>query len=80
MKNTPFDALLGTRLPREFQLKRMRRAIEGELTAVQRETLLAYYLEDLTLEQIARRRGVTRPTVWRTLRRAENKLRRLLRY
>ena len=32
------------------------------------------------LEQIARRRGVTKPTVWRTLRRAENKLRRLLQY
>ncbi|MBQ7001640.1 MAG: sigma-70 family RNA polymerase sigma factor [Oscillospiraceae bacterium] len=80
MKNTRFDSLMSTRLPRELQLKRMQRVIEEELTAVQKETLLAYYLEDLTLEQIAARRGVTRPTVWRTLRRAENTLRRLLRY
>ena len=80
MKNTPFDTLMGTRLPRELQLKRLQRAMDAELTAVQRETLLAYYFEDLTLEQIARRRGVTKPTVWRTLRRAEKKLRKLLQY
>ena len=54
--------------------------MDTELTAVQKETLCAYYLENLTLDQIARRRGVTKPTVWRTLRRAENKLRRLLQY
>lgn len=80
MKNTPFDTLMGTRLPRELQLKRLQRAMDAELTAVQRETLLAYYFEDLTLEQIAQRRGVTKPTVWRTLRRAEKKLRKLLQY
>ena len=80
MKNTPFDAFLGTRFPREFQLKRLQRAMEAELTAVQKETLCAYYLENLTLDEIARCRGVTKPTVWRTLRRAENKLRRLLQY
>ena len=80
MKNTPFEDLLGTRLPREIQLKRMQRAIEGELTPIQKEVLLAYYLEGLTLAQIAQRRGVTSPTVCRTLHRAENKLRRLLQY
>ena len=80
MKNTPFATLLGTRFPREFQLKRLQRAMDTELTAAQKETLCAYYLENLTLDEIARRRGVTKPTVWRTLRRAENKLRRLLQY
>ena len=80
MKNTPFDAFLGTRFPREFQLKRLQRDKDPELTAEQKETLCAYYLENLTLDEIARCRGVTKPTVWRTLRRAVNKLRRLLQY
>ena len=54
--------------------------IREELTANQREILLAYYMENLTIPQIAQCRGVNRSTVSRTLHRAEEKLRRYLRY
>ena len=54
--------------------------IRQELTALQRETLLAYYIEELNIVQIAQRRGVNKSTVCRTLKRAEARLRRYLRY
>ena len=47
---------------------------------LQRETLMAYYFQELTLEQIAKDRGVNKSTVCRTLHRAEEKLRRFLKY
>ena len=78
--NTLYEGYEGPRLPRQVQLQRLKKVIERELTQNQREVLLAYYFQQKTMEQIARRRGVTKPTVWRTLRRAENKLRRLLQY
>lgn len=80
MKNTLYDGYLGPRLPREVQLKRIRQVIEGELTQLQRETLLAYYVHQQTIPQIASARGVNKSTVSRTLKRAENNLRRFLRY
>ncbi len=80
MKNTLYDGYLGPRLPREVQLKRIRQVIEGELTQLQRETLLAYYVHQQTIPQIASTRGVNKSTVSRTLKRAENNLRRFLRY
>ncbi len=77
MKNTRYE---GRRLPREVQLDRVQRAIQEELTQLQRYTLCAYYFRQQTLEQIARDRGVNKSTVCRTLHRAEEKLRRILKY
>ena len=80
MRNTLYDGYEGPRLPREVQLRRLRRVIEKELTEKQRETLIAYYFQNKTMEQIARERGVNRSTVCRTLHRAEARVRRCLRY
>ena len=80
MKNILYEGYLGTRLPREVQLKRVQRVIREELTEVQRQTLTAYYCHQRTIPQIAEERGVNKSTVSRTLRRAEERLRRYLRY
>lgn len=80
MKNILYDGYLGPRLPREVQLQRVQRVIAEELTPLQRETLVAYYFQEMTIPQIARDRGVHKSTVSRTLHRAENKLRRYLKY
>ena len=80
MKNTLYDGYEGPRLPRQVQIRRVQRVIQEELTQIQRQVLLAYYLEDLTIPQIAQERGVNKSTVARTLHRAEAKLRRYLRY
>ena len=80
MKNILYDGYKGIRLPREVQMKRVQRVIMEELTPLQREALVAYYLQDQTITQIARDRGVQKSTVSRTLHRAEDKLRRFLRY
>ena len=80
MKNILYEGYLGPRLPREVQLQRVRRVIAEELTDTQREMLTAYYFQELTMAQIARDRGVNKSTVCRTIHRAENKLRRFLKY
>ena len=80
MKNTLYEGYQGIRLPKEIQMKRIRWVIEEELTPIQREMLLAYYIQDLSMAQIARDRGVNISTVSRTLHRAEGKLRRYLKY
>ena len=80
MKNILYDGYEGPRLPREVQLKRVQRVIREELTQKQREILLAYYIHNQTIPWIARERGVNKSTVSRTLHRAEEKLRRYLRY
>ena len=80
MKNILYEGYEGPRLPREVQLKRVQRVIREELTDIQREVLLAYYMQNLTIPQIAEARGVHKSTVSRTLHRAEGKLRRFLRY
>ena len=77
MKNTLFDGLRGHHLPHEQQVRRLRQVIRREL---QRYTVTAYYFENKTLQQIADIRGVRRSTVWRTLKRAEQKIYRVLRY
>ena len=71
---------MGPRLPREMQLKRVQRVIQEELTPLQREVLTAYYFQEMTMQQIADQRGVNKSTICRTLHRAEQKLRRFLRY
>lgn len=80
MRNTLFEGYEGPRLPREVQLKRLKRVIEAELTPCQKQTLIAYYFRQLTMEEIAREQGVNKSTVCRTLHRAETKIRRCLRY
>ena len=80
MKNILYEGYEGPRLPKEVQMKRVQRVIREELTANQREILLAYYIQDLSIPRIAEERGVNRSTVSRTLHRAEEKLRRYLRY
>ena len=80
MKNTLYEGYKGIRLPREVQMQRVRRVIEEELTPLQREALIAYYIQGQTIPQIARDRGVQKSTISRTLHRAEEKLRRFLRY
>ncbi len=71
---------MGPRLPREVQLERVRRVIQEELTPLQREALLAYYFQQRTITDIASERGVNKSTICRTLHRAEEKLRRYLKY
>lgn len=68
------------RLPRQVQLRRIERVIQSELTSSQREVLLAVYYGGKTQAQIAKERGVSRSTICRTLHRAEQRLRRFLRY
>lgn len=80
MRNTLFDGYEGPRLPREVQLRRLKRVIEAELTQRQRETLTSYYFRQMTIVQIAQEQGVHKSTVCRTLHRAEAKIRRCLRY
>ena len=67
-------------MPKEVQMKRVQRVIEEELTPLQREALIAYYIQGQTIPEIARDRGVQKSTISRTLHRAEEKLRRFLKY
>ena len=80
VKNILYEGYQGIRLPKEIQLKRVQRVIREELTPLQREALLAYYFQEQTITQIAEARGVNKSTVCRTLHRAEEKLRRYLKY
>ena len=80
VRNIRFDGYMGPRLTRQEQLKRLQRVIYGELTQLQRETVIAYYFQERTIPQIAEDRGVNKSTVSRTLKRAEERMRRCLRY
>ena len=80
MRNILYEGYQGIRLPREVQLKRIQRVIREELTPLQREALIAYYFQEQSITQIAQERGVNKSTVCRTLHRAEEKLRRFLKY
>ena len=80
MKNILYEGYQGIRLPKDVQIKRVQRVIREELTELQREALLAYYFQEKSITEIARDRGVNKSTVCRTLHRAEEKLRRYLKY
>ena len=80
MKNILYEGYMGPRLPREQQLKRAQRVIKEELTPLQREILTAYYFQEMTIPQIAEERGVNKSSVCRVLKRAEDRLRRFLKY
>lgn len=79
MKNIPFE-YRDPRLPPQVQLRRMQNVIEQELSRKQQEVLRAIYFEQKSQIEVARERGVCPSTVHRTLRRAEARLRRFLRY
>ncbi len=80
MKNIHFSGYKGPRLPRQMQLERIRQVMQEELTPLQREVLLAYYFQETSTVQIAKERGVHKSSVSRALHRAEDKLKRYLRY
>ena len=80
MRNIPYDNAFGLELPRQVQIQRILRVMEGELTPKQQLYLYAYYFDEQSPSQIGRRYGVHRSTVTRTLRRAEARIRRYLTY
>ena len=80
MKTTLCEIPAGPRLPKQMQLQRIRAVVQRELTPIQRDTLLDYHIYGKTIPQIAQERGVQKSTVSRTLRRAEARVRRCLRY
>jgi len=44
------------------------------LTEVEQETFISYYMEDLSLSEIAENRGISKSSVGKTLNQAETKL------
>ena len=80
MKRTLYEGYEGLRLPPSTQMQRIRRVIERELTAKQREIILAYYFQDKSIPDIAAERGIHKSSVCRCLQRAEKKVRLCLKY
>ena len=80
MRNIQYDSQWGLEFPKEVQIRRILRVMEQELTEKQRAYLYAYYFDEQSPSQIGRRYGVHRSTVLRTLRRAEDRIRRFLTY
>ena len=80
MRNTRCDGYLGPHLSRAVQKKRVANVLANELTEKQRRAVVGYYVEGKTLPQLAAEFGVNKSTVWRTLRRGEVWMRRLLKY
>lgn len=80
MKNTLYDRFPGRHLSREMQVNRIRQVIQEDMTTLQRYTLVKYYFENKTLQQIADTRNVKKSTVWRTLKRAEEKIKWVMKY
>lgn len=80
MKSTRSEkyAALGT--SRAEQSRRIRRILQEELTELQRYTLVSYYFDHKTIPTIAAERGVNKSTICRTLHRAEEKVKRFLKY
>ena len=56
----------------------VKKIMDRELTPLQRDTVIKYYIEDMTLAQIAQERYVNVTTVWRILLGAMRKIRRFL--
>ena len=81
MKNILYNLLKSqSNQKRQVQMQRIREVIRNELTDFQRDAIIAYYFHRNTISEIAALRGVNKSTVSRTLRRAEEKLRRYLKY
>ncbi len=80
MRTTFYDEYQGPPLTHAQQMRRLRSAMDAELTQTQREILIAYYFQDKKLPQIAKERGISTSSAGKTLRRAENRLRKFLKY
>ena len=80
VKNTLYDGYRGPRMSREMLMARVRNVIDNELTDKQRRALEDYYLARKTIPALAAEYGVNKSTVSRTLKRAEARLRRFLKY
>ncbi len=80
MKNIPYKDDSTFTLPPSIQRERMLRVIREELTENQRSVLVDYYFRELTIPEIAKNMGVNKSTVCRTLHRAENRVKRFMRY
>lgn len=63
-----------------FVRRNLVRALQEDVTARQRQTLLLYYDRGLNMREIGEVLGVDRSTVSRTIKRGETRLRRCLRY
>ena len=67
-------------IPNEFEgkMELVQKIMDRELTPLQKDAVIKYYMEDMTLNQIARERNVNVTTIWRTLLGAMRKIRRFL--
>ena len=54
MRSTRFKAHASIRLPTKVQQQRLHRVIREELTPLQREAIVSYYFQEMTMEAIAR--------------------------
>ena len=80
MRNIRYDSDMGLNLPQEVQLRRLLRVMEEELTPRQKQVLTLYFFEEKRPAEIARLLGIHRSSALRTLRRAENRIRKFLQY
>ncbi len=80
MRDIRYDGYLGPYLPREVQKKRVARVLREELTTLQRAAVVGYYIQQKSIPEMARERGVNKSTICRNLHRGEARLRRCLRY
>lgn len=62
------------------QAQILRQILEQELTDSQRQVFMEYHFRRKTMAQIARERGVHKSTICRTLKRAEQKVKRITQY
>lgn len=60
--------------------KRVRLAMNEELTSRQRELIFLYYIEEKNMTEIAGSLGISPSTVSRTLKRGRSRLRKYLKY
>ena len=65
---------------RERERSVVRRAVTQVLTPAQREAVVLYYYQGMTMPQIAQLQGCNKSNVSRTLKRARNNLMRVLQY
>lgn len=70
MRNIPSDTA--------GKLELVKLIMERELSTLQQQTLVDYYIHGMTMEQIARERGVNASSVYRTLVRGLRTIRRFL--
>ena len=62
------------------QAEILRGILENELTACQRQVFMKYHFGKKTMTQIAKECGVHKSTICRTLKRAEQKVKRFTQY